>query len=342
MMNPYFSIIIPVYNVAPYLRECLDSVLAQTFTDWEAICVDDGSTDESGRIIDEYVARDARFKKVVKKNGGLASARNAAFPYLSGRWVGFLDSDDKIEREWLASAKVIADRDNPDMVRLSFKFWDPTKPEGAQVWNSEERPERLYAERRDVFRWGWEILINGGWVWLYFLRREVLMNSGVRFPENALVKEDVVFDMNILPHLQKVAQGSYDGYRYRMRSNSLWHKPRSLDACVRFLDDALLFWKKQRELVSGYGISDIARAQVQKVLWCDLFEWVAFGVRDLRKHDSELILRYSLFGSEFGLYPQAPQFRWRLGVWVLRYFKSLKILYITHGLVCFVRRGLRG
>ena len=63
-MNPVFSIIIPVYNVAPYLRECLDSVLAQTFADWEAICVDDGSTDGSGAILDEYAAKDARFRIV--------------------------------------------------------------------------------------------------------------------------------------------------------------------------------------------------------------------------------------------------------------------------------------
>ena len=59
-MTPLFSIIIPVYNVAPYLRECLDSVLAQTFTDWEAICVDDGSTDGSGVILDEYAAKDKK------------------------------------------------------------------------------------------------------------------------------------------------------------------------------------------------------------------------------------------------------------------------------------------
>jgi len=75
IMSPFFSIIIPVYNVAPYLRECLDSVLAQTFTDWEAICVDDGSTDGSGAILDEYAAKEPRIKVIHPKNAGVGAAR---------------------------------------------------------------------------------------------------------------------------------------------------------------------------------------------------------------------------------------------------------------------------
>lgn len=91
---PYFSIIIPVYNVAPYLRECLDSVLAQTFTDWEAICVDDGSTDGSGAILDEYAAKDKRFRVIHQANAGVSAARNRALEEIKGDWVGFLDADD--------------------------------------------------------------------------------------------------------------------------------------------------------------------------------------------------------------------------------------------------------
>ena len=73
-----FSLIIPVYNVATYLRECLDSILAQTFSGWEAICVDDGSTDGSGAILDEYTVKDKRFHIVHKENGGVSVARNLA------------------------------------------------------------------------------------------------------------------------------------------------------------------------------------------------------------------------------------------------------------------------
>ena len=95
------SIIIPVCNAAPYLRECLDSVLAQTCVDWEAICVDDGSTDGSGAILDEYAAKDARIKVIHQSNAGVSAARNAGLAVSRGEWVSFVDSDDRIEANYL-------------------------------------------------------------------------------------------------------------------------------------------------------------------------------------------------------------------------------------------------
>lgn len=100
---PFFSIIIPVYNVAPYLRECLDSVLAQTFADWEAVCVDDGSTDGSGAILDEYAAKDPRFRVIHQPNAGVSAARNAALDNAEGEWLTFLDGDDKLRKEAFAA-----------------------------------------------------------------------------------------------------------------------------------------------------------------------------------------------------------------------------------------------
>ena len=102
-MTPFFSIIIPVYNVAPYLRECLDSVLAQTFTDWEAICVDDGSTDGSGDVLDEYAAKDKRFRVIHQKNAGVGAARNKGLDIANGNWILFLDSDDVWQHNLLST-----------------------------------------------------------------------------------------------------------------------------------------------------------------------------------------------------------------------------------------------
>lgn len=102
-MNPKFSIIIPVYNVAPYIRECLDSVLAQTYTDWEAICVDDGSTDGSGVILDEYAKRDLRFRIIHQTNAGVGAARNSAIEVAQGEYLLYLDGDDKLELDGLQS-----------------------------------------------------------------------------------------------------------------------------------------------------------------------------------------------------------------------------------------------
>lgn len=95
-MTPFFSIVIPVFNVAPWLRECLDSLLAQTFSGWEAICVDDGSTDKSGAILDEYATKDSRFRVIHKKNAGVSAARNEALGYIRGDFFTFVDADDAI------------------------------------------------------------------------------------------------------------------------------------------------------------------------------------------------------------------------------------------------------
>lgn len=91
------SVIVPVYKVEPYLRRCVDSILAQTYQDLEVILVDDGSPDNCPEICDEYAAQDERIKVIHKANGGLSSARNAGLDAASGDWVSFIDSDDWIE-----------------------------------------------------------------------------------------------------------------------------------------------------------------------------------------------------------------------------------------------------
>lgn len=93
---PKFSIIIPVYNVASYLRDCLDSVLAQACADWEAVCVNDGSTDQSLSILKEYTAKDKRIRIIDQPNGGLSAARNVGLKAAKGEYVFFLDGDDWI------------------------------------------------------------------------------------------------------------------------------------------------------------------------------------------------------------------------------------------------------
>ncbi|OOL43593.1 glycosyl transferase family 2, partial [Enterococcus faecium] len=91
--------IVPVYKVEKYLRKCVDSILAQTFTDFEVILVDDGSPDNSGKICDEYAEKDNRVRVIHKENGGLSSARNAGIDVARGKYLGFVDSDDYIDED---------------------------------------------------------------------------------------------------------------------------------------------------------------------------------------------------------------------------------------------------
>ena len=119
-MKPVFSILVPVFDVAGYLGECLDSVLAQTFIDWEAICVDDGSTDGSGAILDGYAARDARFKVIHQENKGVSAARNAALEVACGEWIIFVDADDLLRESALSDIAAIAQA-HPEARQIFFE-----------------------------------------------------------------------------------------------------------------------------------------------------------------------------------------------------------------------------
>ena len=118
--SPFFSIIIPVYNVAPYLRECLDSVLAQTFTDWEMICVDDGSTDDSGEILDTYAKQDHRIIAVHIRNRGVSAARYAGFVKSKGNWIWLVDGDDRLLPHSLATVCSALNLYRPDILQTSY------------------------------------------------------------------------------------------------------------------------------------------------------------------------------------------------------------------------------
>ena len=102
-MGDLISVIIPVYKVEDYLPRCVDSVLAQTYTNLEIFLVDDGSPDNCGKLCDEYAARDQRIKVIHKKNGGLSDARNAALDVCSGEYISFVDSDDYVSEDFIES-----------------------------------------------------------------------------------------------------------------------------------------------------------------------------------------------------------------------------------------------
>lgn len=117
---PKISIIVPVYNTEKYLRPCLDSILAQTFTEWETILVDDGSKDQSGAICDEYSARDPRFVVVHKPNEGVAKARITAFEHSKGELITFIDSDDYVLPDYLEKLAKPIIEDGADMVSCDY------------------------------------------------------------------------------------------------------------------------------------------------------------------------------------------------------------------------------
>lgn len=117
--EPQVSVIIPVYNVAQYLRQCLDSVTGQTLSDIEIICVNDGSTDGSPAILEEYREKDGRIVVINRENGGVSAARNCGMEHARGKYVYFLDSDDYLDPEALGKTVRLAEDNEADGVHFA-------------------------------------------------------------------------------------------------------------------------------------------------------------------------------------------------------------------------------
>ena len=115
----YISVIVPVYNVENILAKCLDSIIGQTFEDWEAVCVDDGSTDGSGTILDEYALKDSRIRVIHRNNGGAGAARNSALEEITGKYVLFVDSDDFIHPQLMDICHSLAETHYADIVAFT-------------------------------------------------------------------------------------------------------------------------------------------------------------------------------------------------------------------------------
>ena len=148
---PKVSIIVPVYNVEPYLRQCMDSLVNQTYQNIEIICVDDGSTDASGAILEEYAAEDCRIRLVHQSNSGLSAARNAGFLLATGSYIMYVDSDDWIDLETCQIAASLAIEHDADVVFWPYiREFEKTQSkktmfyEDSIVFNREEFATRIY------------------------------------------------------------------------------------------------------------------------------------------------------------------------------------------------------
>lgn len=212
-----FSVIIPVYNVEYYLKACLDSVLNQTFEDWEAICVNDGSTDNSATILEEYSHKDGRFKVVNQPNGGLSAARNTGLKAAAGEYVLFLDSDDWIEDNAL---EILSnDLDDEDMLCFSGRRY--YEHEGL-YHEADLLKERSYVSGMDYYN---ENALQSRdfafvCVVLRAYRRTFLIENCLWFKEG-IYHEDNLFTPIACYYAKKVRQVSDCLYDYRVRANSI-------------------------------------------------------------------------------------------------------------------------
>lgn len=215
-MNSKISVIIPVYNVAPYLKKCLDSVCMQTHDNLEIIIVDDGSTDESGTVCDDYADRDPRIIVIHKENGGLSDARNAGMAIASGDYIGFVDSDDWIETDMYERLYRLCEDNDIDFVIARFL------EEKKGVTNHSSFTEKfVIMDSYSVLRictMGDDRYVITNAVWNKLYKRSLL--EDLIFPKGKNY-EDIVFTTEVLMRARKVGYLDSVVYHYRIREDSI-------------------------------------------------------------------------------------------------------------------------
>lgn len=271
------SVIVPVYNVERYLGKCLQSCMDQTLDDIEIICVDDGSTDRSGEIAEEYAAMDSRIQVIHKENGGLSSARNVGVAASNGQWIMFLDSDDFLQTNACERVWIESNEGPTDLIIFGTNIF-PAYP-----WPDGWYESVLYTYTRRFNEFTPKVLFEmpgaKPFVWRQAYSRNLLEKTGVTFCEKVRYGEDLIYQMELFPMAQKFAFIEDRLYNYRWcRSDSLMglagKDPNyKIDQHIIMTKEVTQYWS-ENGLLEKYGREYIG--------WL-----LEFMIPDMRKYELE-------------------------------------------------------
>lgn len=214
-MEDLISVIVPVYNVENYISECLDSIINQTYKKLEIILVDDGSTDKSGDICEEYKIKDNRIKIIHQKNAGLSDARNAGIDIATGKYIQFIDSDDYIDKDMIETLYKLIVENNADISICSNYILKDG------ITSCECSNKKYIYNRKEALK---EILIDEAirsYAWNKLFKKELF--DDIKFPSKK-VFEDVLTIPKLFEKSDKIVFVDIPKYYYRQRDGSILHK----------------------------------------------------------------------------------------------------------------------
>lgn len=213
MMKKLVSVIIPAYNIEKYIGRCLDSVLAQTYENLEIIVVDDGSSDDTGKILDDYEEKDSRIKVIHKENGGVSSARNKGLDMAAGDYIGFVDGDDLIAPEMYETLVNLLEEEDADIAHCGYQMVFPDRVD--YYYNTGKRKVQTTEE-------GLKDLLSGEMIEpaLYnkLYKRKLFDNN--RLDESLKINEDLDINYRLFKKSQKAVYQDETLYSYMIRKNS--------------------------------------------------------------------------------------------------------------------------
>ncbi len=280
---PKISVIVPVYKVEEYLNRCLDSILEQTFTDFDLILVDDGSPDNCGIICDEYATNDGRIHVIHQNNGGLSAARNAGLDWVyvnsNSDYIAFIDSDDWVHKRFLEILLDGVTRFNVNICQCGYLETDGTK-NVPEVFESMTciTAEEQYIQHYSAFMWN-KLFSRSCW-------------EKIRFPEGKIY-EDVAVWYKILFQEKKLAYTENKLYYYYVNPESIARKNWTPAKYAQ-----IEAWEAQLEFAHGYGNREVLLAVLQRYCWVykhqydEIRESNLVTEKEKKRYSSKLIRRF--------------------------------------------------
>lgn len=339
-MNPYFSIIVSVYNAEAYLREFLDSIIGQTFTDWECICINDGSKDGSKMILDEYAAKDTRIKPIHKANEGVGKARNVGLDVAIGKWITWADADDILAPSRLEAARRILEKEDPDLLQMHFVM-AKDMPDGFMDTGAESE-YKVICGAAESFAYAWSEIRPLAILWLTFARRQLY--EGLKYPEDMRVKGDGILCADLYPRLKKICHSKHTGYFYRMTPVSIFRSERKAIDCVRMQRALLEQYKRQEYYALSLGrlSCEVLSSSIRNVSESDVIDWL-LG-RGQRNEIDAKVVRESYDAIRFsGAYCASTSLplKHRLGFYIYTRYRSDVVLRLVERCLRVYRRATR-
>ena len=217
-MSLLLSVVVPVYNVAPFLERCLASLAAQNLDGMEIVLVDDGSTDDCPAILARYAAQYPEMRVIRQDNGGLSAARNTGLDHIGGEYVAFVDSDDWIEPGYFRRLLDLARAKNLDMAHGNAMYHFEGRREDRPIYRDALSTEVMRGSEVLRRRLTEKTLLH--MVWMHLYRRDFIERLSLRFVPR-LIHEDVLWTTRALLEAQRVAYDPTPGYFYRQRLRPL-------------------------------------------------------------------------------------------------------------------------
>lgn len=240
---PKVSVIIPVYNSEKWLNQCLDSAKNQTLKDIEIICIDDGSTDKSGEILDEYAKNDGRFKVIHQEKAKISIARNAGLDNATGEYITFLDSDDYLELNAYELAYKLAKKDDVDILQFKYRAFKDRK-DNSVITNNNFSDAPVHSFDLHI------VYSISNVIWDKFFKADVIKNNNIRFATQMACGDDTCFNRMVVGHMKKMKTIPAILHHYRSRRDSVSHKYNRFPEYYKMLKLIYDYWHK-KDLIKG-------------------------------------------------------------------------------------------